>query len=219
MRSADMRPWFRMRTNSANPDAKMRSSPVDFRSAPSESAAHWEAFLRQLSARGLKGLQLKLVVTDGCTGLHAALDVVYPYVARQHCWVHKLRNVANLLRKSQQEDCLKGARAIYQATTRRQAVRAYWVWARRWRNEAPKTVACLERDLETLLGFLACPPAHHRKIRTTNAIERCFREVRRRTRPMSCFNNDASCERIIYAVFSHLNRNWEGKPLPQFTHD
>lgn len=192
---------------------------LDFRSAPSESAAHWEAFLRQLSARGLKGLQLKLVVTDGCTGLHAALDVVYPYVARQHCWVHKLRNVANLLRKSQQEDCLKGARAIYQATTRRQAVRAYWVWARRWRNEAPKTVACLERDLETLLSFLACPPAHHRKIRTTNAIERCFREVRRRTRPMSCFNNDASCERIIYAVFSHLNRNWEGKPLPQFTHD
>jgi hypothetical protein len=36
---------------------------------------------------------------------------------------------------------------------------------------------------------------------------------------MSCFNNNASCERIIYAVLSHLNRNWEGKPLPQFTHD
>ncbi len=191
---------------------------LDFRSAPSESAAHWEAFLRQLAERGLRGLQLKLVVTDGCAGLHAALDVVYPYVARQHCWVHKLRNVANVLRKSQQEECLKGARAIYQATTRRQAVRAYWLWARRWRHEAPKAVACLERDLETLLSFLACPVAHHRKVRTTNAIERCFREVRRRTRPMSCFNNDASCERIIYAVFSHLNHNWEGNPLPQFTH-
>jgi len=46
----------------------------------------------------------------------------------------------------------------------------------------------------------------------TNAIERCFREVRRRTRPMSCFTNDASCERIIYAVFSHLNQNWEARP-------
>lgn len=192
---------------------------LDFRAAPSESAAHWEAFLRQLAERGLGGLYLKLVVTDGCAGLHAALDVVYPYVCRQHCWVHKLRNVANLLKKSQQEECLKGARAIYQATTRRQAVRAYWLWARRWRNEAPKAVACLERDLETLLSFLACPAAHHRKVRTTNAIERCFREVRRRTRPMSCFNNDASCERIIYAVFSHLNQNWEGNPLPQFTHD
>ena len=80
-------------------------------------------------------------------------------------------------------------------------------------------MACLERDLEALLAFLACPTAHHKKVRTTNAIERCFREVRRRTRPMSCFNNDASCERIIYAVLSHLNRTWQGKPLPQFTHN
>ena len=79
-------------------------------------------------------------------------------------------------------------------------------------------MACLERDLEALLAFLACPTSHQKKVRTTNAIERCFREVRRRTRPMSCFNNDASCERIIYAVFIHLNRNWEGKPLSQFTH-
>lgn len=56
--------------------------------------------------------------------------------------------------------------------------------------------------------------------RTTNAIERCFREVRRRTRPMICFNNNPPRrERIIYAVFNHLNRNWEGKPLPQFTHN
>ena len=42
-------------------------------------------------------------------------------------------------------------------------------------------------------------PKHLRpKLRTTNAIERCFREVRRRTRPMSAFCNDASCERIVY---------------------
>ena len=192
---------------------------LDFRLAPSESATHWEAFLRQMRERGLFGQVLKLVVTDGCKGLHTALDVVYPYVPRQHCWVHKLRNVANLLKKCQQEECLAGARLIYQAQTRRAAVRAYWLWAKRWRAEAPKAVACLERDLEALLAFLACPTAHHKKVRTTNAIERCFREVRRRTRPMSCFNNDASCERIIYAVLSHLNRTWQGKPLPQFTHN
>lgn len=192
---------------------------LDYRLAPSESAAHWEAFLRQLHDRGLKGVWLKLIVTDGCAGLHAALDVVYPYIARQHCWVHKLRNVANLLRKSQQEECLKGARKIYEAGTRQDAISAYWQWANRWRTQSPRAVACLERDLDTLLNFIACPAAHHRKVRTTNAIERCFREVRRRTRPMSCFNNDASCERIIYAVFSHLNHNWEGNPLPQFTHN
>lgn len=192
---------------------------LDFRLATAESQAQWEAFLSDLRTRGLWGRRLKLIVTDGCKGLHAALDTVYPYVPRQHCWVHKLRNVASHLKRSQQEECMAGARAIYKAQTRRAAVQAYWAWARRWREEAAKAVACLERDLETLLSFLACPPQHQRMVRTTNAIERCFREVRRRTRPMSCFNNNASCERIIYAVFSHLNRNWEGNPLSQFTHN
>lgn len=192
---------------------------LDFRLATAESTAQWEAVLNSLRERGLEGKSLKLVVTDGCTGLHAALETAYPYVPHQHCWVHKLRNVASLLKRSQQEECLAGARAIYKAETRREATGAYWQWTRRWRGEAPKAVACLERDVDSLLSFLACPAEHRRMVRTTNAIERCFREVRRRTRPMSCFNNNASCERIIYAVFSHLNRCWEGNPLPQFTHN
>ena len=192
---------------------------LSFRLATAESQAQWEMFLSDLRRRGLHGSSLNLIVTDGCTGLHNALDTVFPYFPRQHCWVHKLRNVSNYLKRSQQEECIAGARRIYQAETRHAGVQAYWTWARRWREEAPKAVACLERDLETLLNFLDCPPQHHRMARTTNAIERCFREVRRRTRPMSCFNNNASCERIIYAVFTHLNRNWEGKLLPQFTHN
>ena len=47
----------------------------------------------------------------------------------------------------------------------------------------------------------------------TNAIERAFREVRRRTRPMTCFTNDASCDRITYAVVHYLNEQWQGRPL------
>lgn len=191
---------------------------LDFRLARTESTAEWEAFLSQLRSRGLEGRLLRLIVTDGCAGLHAALQTVYPYVPRQHCWVHKLRNVSKLLKRRQQEECLAGARAIYQAENKRAAIQAYWDWARRWREEAPRAIACLERDLEELLSFLSCPQAHRRKVRTTNAIERAFREVRRRTRPMTCFTNDASCERIIYAVVSHLNKSWEGHPLPEFTH-
>jgi transposase-like protein len=190
-----------------------------FRLATAESEAQWEAFLSNLRERGLRGRFLALIVTDGCPGLHAALETTYPYVARQHCWAHKLRNVASHLKRSLQKECLAGAKVIYQATTRQEAIQVYWAWARRWRGNAPKAVACLERDLEALLSFLACPVEHQRLVRTTNAIERCFREVRRRTRPMSCFNNNASCERIIYAVFSHLNNSWKGKLLLAFTHN
>jgi putative transposase len=192
---------------------------LDFRLADSESAVCWEAFLNTLRDRGLLGRNLQLVSTDGCAGLHAALLVVYPYVPRQHCWAHKLRNVSGLLKRSQHDACIAGARRIYQAETRREAVAAYWGWAQRWRDEAPKAVACVERDLEELLAHFRCPPGHRIKVRTTNAIERCFVEVRRRTRPLSCFTNDASCERIIYAVVSHLNQGWEGTPLREFTHN
>jgi len=75
----------------------------------------------------------------------------------------------------------------------------------------------VERDLDALLNFFDTPSAHWKKVRTTNVIERAFREVRRRTRPMSSFSNKESCERIVYGVITNLNRSWERKPLPEFT--
>ena len=191
---------------------------LSFRQAASESQACWEAFLNDLYQRGLKGQELRLIVTDGCKGLHAALAVVYPYVPRQHCWVHKLRNVANKVPKRHQAACLHDARAIYRAATRREAVHHFRAWARRWQRLAPQAVACLRRDLEELLTVLDFPVAQRVKLRTTNVIERCFREVRRRTRPIGCFTNAASCDRIIYAVMHRLNTGWQERPLREFTH-
>lgn len=195
-----------------------RRELISFRQATAESEAQWEAFLRDLYGRGLQGQGLRLVTTDGCPGLHRALDTVYPYVSRQRCWAHKLRNVAARLPRKHQEACLGEAKGIYRAGTRREAVAHFREWVNRWRQVAPKAVRCLEQDLEELLPFLGCPQAHWKKVRTTNAIERAFREVRRRTRPMSCFQNSASVDRIIFGVISHLNKAWQDKPLREFTH-
>ena len=69
------------------------------------------------------------------------------------------------------------------------------------------TVRCLVQDLEALLEFLRFDDATWRKAaRTTNAIERRFREVRRRTRPMGVFSDRTSIERILFAVFTHENQ-------------
>jgi len=46
-------------------------------------------------------------------------------------------------------------------------------------------------------------------IRTTNVIERCFREVRRRLKVIGYFQNGRSCDRIIFAIFSYFNRKWK----------
>ena len=194
-----------------------RKELIDFRQAKSESEHEWETFLNDLYRRGLEGENLALIITDGAPGLHKALDMVYPYTPRQRCWVHKLRNVASKLPRKVQEDCLRGAKLIYLAESRREAVRRYWQWASQWRETEPKAVECLEKDLDELLSFFDFPEAHRSKIRTTNAIERVFREVRRRIKTMSCFENWRSCERIIYAIFHYYNKKWEEKPLNDFT--
>ena len=75
----------------------------------------------------------------------------------------------------------------------------------------------LERDLPELLQFYQLPRHLWRKLRTTNVIERCFVEVRRRTRPMVVFTNVESVDRIIYAIFSRFNEDWKNHTLNLFT--
>lgn len=190
---------------------------IDFMVGKHESERRWEGFLNNLYNRGLIGETLGLVITDGNPGLENAVDNIYPYVPRQRCWAHKLRNVSNYLKKRHQDKCISEARAIYDAKDRKDAVRAYNKWAAKWRSVSPKAVGCIEKDLDELLNFYSCPSEIRIKLRTTNVIERAFREVRRRTRPMSCFNNTQSIERIVYAVLSHLNDRWGMKPLKEFT--
>lgn len=190
---------------------------IDFMVTKHESESRWEGFLNNLYTRGIIGDALGLIITDGNQGLEKAVDNIYPHVKRQRCWAHKLRNVANYLRRKDQDNCIKEARAIYDAKNRKEAVDAYRKWAKRWRSMSPKAVTCIEKDLEELLNFYYCPKEIWIKVRTTNVIERAFREVRRRTRPMSCFNNEQSIERIVYAVMGHLNDQWGLRPLKEFT--
>jgi transposase-like protein len=187
---------------------------IDFKLARNgESQAAWECFLTNLRNRGFRGAQAELAVLDGNVGLWNAVDMVWPHLRCQLCWAHKLRNVANHLPKRLQKPCMSQAREIYAAESRGLAVRAFQRWERIWKPIAPEAVRCLNRDMEDLLPFYDCPCELWVKLRTTNAIERIFREVRRRTRPMSCFTNIGSVERITYAIFSRMNRIWREKPL------
>jgi transposase-like protein len=78
----------------------------------------------------------------------------------------------------------------------------------------------LERDLPELLAFFHLHRHLWKKLRTTyiiEIIERCFVEVRRRTRPMVCFVNVQSVERIIYSIFQRFNLEWKTRTLRVFT--
>ncbi len=184
-----------------------------------ESQAAWEGLLNDLYARGLTGKNLLLIVTDGCPGLAAAIPTVYPHVKHQRCWVHKMRNILEHVRKRDYEAVKRDAQAIYRAEGRREAERAFRVFRVHWQEAYAGMVKRLEKDLPELLTFLDFPRHLWKKLRTTNVIERCFVEVRRRTRPMVCFVNVASVDRIIYAIFNGYNERteWRNRTLRLFT--
>ena len=191
-----------------------KSRPEPGKNAP----VHCNSYMRDsIRARGLSGEKVQLAVTDGGQGLINALQFVFPRVPLQRCWAHKLRNVANQLKVAQREPCLKQAAGIYQAPHLREAIRRFRAWKHAWQAVAPKAVECLGKDIDSLLSFFRQPAAHWRKVRTTNAIERQFREVRRRTDPMTCFANEDSADRILFAIFTHANQRWAKSPLKEFT--
>jgi putative transposase len=190
---------------------------IGFIQAQGESSDAWEGFLNDLYRRGLVGKNLKLIVIDGAKGLRSALRLVYPLVPVQRCWAHKGRNVSNYLPKRYQKDCTDELVTIYDAKNRQAAIDAFKEWKKKWYKISERAVACIEKDLEELLCVYSFPESQRKKIRTTNIIERSFREVRRRTRVFSCFSNKESCDRIIYAIFTHLNNRWKDHPLKQFT--
>jgi len=179
---------------------------IDFRCASSESADEWEAFLVDLTGRGLTGEGTEVISVDGGKGLIRAVCSVYPLIPLQRCWAHKMRNILDKVRKTDHTAVKKGLVAIYAAKNLKEARSAARRWADTWGDVYPHAVKCLRDDLDELLTcFVFTDPVFRRKIRTTNAIERIFREVRRRTRPMGVFENRASIERILYAVFLYEN--------------
>jgi len=205
---------------------------IDFLLATSESQNAWEGFLRDLYKRGLEGARCELITTDGGNGLRNALEVVFPRIPRQHCWAHKTRNVLDKVKKADWEKVKKDLQRISHAKNRQAATQAYWSFCQKYRKVYPGAVKSLESEIDDLLSFYQVKLSVKqrqglkakeiqkaqmvlwKKIRTTNLIERAFKEVKRRTRPMGVFGNRSSIERILYAVFFHYNS--KGREVPSF---
>jgi len=186
-------------------DETGRRRVIDFRLAAKESEAAWTAFLTSLSMRGLSGERLELIVTDGAPGLIRAVETVYPLVARQRCWVHMMRNVVGACSKRLATQVAEAARKIYLASSRRAALAHFKAFKAQFGRLVPKAVAKIERTLDELLAFLGCEPGVRRAVRTTNAIERLFVELRRRLRPIGCLPNAGTARRLSLAVCSTYN--------------
>lgn len=180
---------------------------LGFAVGDSEDGAFWTAFLRSLKARGLGGVQL--VVSDAHTGLKQAISAVLLGAAWQRCRVHFLRNVLAQVPKGSSEMVAAAIRTIF-AQPKAEMVRDQLeVIATMLGRQSPKVETMLRDAAEDLLAFTSFPPAHWKKIWSTNPLERLNKEVKRRTDVVGVFPNPDALLRLAGAVLVEAHDEWQ----------
>jgi len=188
---------------------------IDYQLSVTEKQEHWEKFLNYLRHRGFEGKKLKLIITDGCHGLWSAIDMVYPRIDHQSCLVHKVRNVLAKVNRADHDAVHRGLKKMFsdKITTEKQAKKLINRWKRKWKKKYPSAIKSWERDEERIYSYLKCPIEHHKAIRTTNHIERQFKEFRRRMRSQELIPNVHAADRMLYALTQIRNEKLEKYPL------
>jgi putative transposase len=174
----------------------------------SEHETHWKAFLKGLKDPGLNGV--KLVISDDHTGLGAARRAVLGSVSWQRCQFHLQQNAgAYLPRQSMRLEVAADIRSMFNAPDRKSAEEYLQAAIQKYAVSAPRLSAWLEDDLSEGFSVFDFPLEHRRTIRTTNSLERINKEIRRRTRVVGVFPNEASCLRLVSAILMEISEEWQ----------
>lgn len=178
-----------------------------------ESAASWAALLRGLRERGLK--VPRLLVADGHLGIWAALADVWPEVAEQRCWNHKICNVLDRLPRRLQAEARELLRRIAYADTRAEAERLRDLFVVRFRPDQPAAADTLLRDWERMVTFYDFPREHWKHLRTTNPVESPFAAVRLRTDAGKRYKRVANATALIWRLLLVAERNFRRLDHPE----
>lgn len=188
---------------------------LGFERTPTENESAWKGFLYRLLERGLNPNDLALVISDEHNGLINAAGEVLGDVAHQLCWAHRMRNVRKAVLAPDRREVVAGLQEVYDAKCLSKARDAFRHWQKRWVAKYPGVVISVREDLGYLLAFYGCNELHRQYLRTTNPIERVFRELRRQQFGCGAFANRDACNRAVFRVFNWLNELWKDKDIWQ----
>lgn len=174
----------------------------------SEQEVHWRQFLQSLLARGLSGIQL--ITSDAHTGLQAARQATFGGVPWQRCQFHLQQNAqAYVPRQELKAEVAADIRAIFTAANWIEANALLTRTVEKYAKIASKLANWMESALPEGLTVFSFPAAHRVRVRTVNGLERFNQEIRRRTRVVGVFPNEASCLRLVSALAMETSDEWE----------
>jgi|APDOM4702015191_1054821.scaffolds.fasta_scaffold60957_1 transposase-like protein len=188
--------------------------------APQESQADWQTFFEHLQSRGVDLSAIELVVSDGTNGLHPVLVNVVPNAQHQRCITHKVRAMQRHLsydnlpthneqgqaislpqaKQIRREQIQEDAYAIYKEADWLDAIDHLVEFVDKWQVIEPKAVKTFLSEIALTFMFYDFDESLHPLLRTTNALERLFREFRAKTDEIGAFPNEESCLTLFYLV-------------------
>jgi putative transposase len=174
--------------------------------AGSEKGAAYASLLRGLIDRGLSGV--RLVISDEHEGIKAAVAGELPGAEWQRCAVHFERNVLSHVPASETGEVAEDLKAIFKVRRERSARALAEEFVELYGKRFPKAVSVFEAGIDDALTYLSFPGSHHAKIRTTNMLERLFREVKRRTRVVGVFPNETSASTLATEIALRSSEEW-----------
>jgi putative transposase len=182
-----------------------------------ESADAWHDFLQDLKDRGLASPLL--VISDGASGLIAAIEQAFPKALRQRCLIHRARNIIAKVPAGMQAEIKDAYWAIFDTSELKTKPGPRLVelidhriteMAAKYSPTYPAAMKCLLADHEGLTAYLRFPAGHHHRIRHSNFIERTFGETRRRTKVIGRLPGETTCLTLVWAVLDRAARGWRG---------
>jgi len=179
-----------------------------------ESTESWAAVLRDLLARGLRAP--RLLIADGHLGIWGAVGAIFPAVAEQRCWNHRIVNVLDKLPQKLQAEGRALLVEMPYADTREEAERlkrAFQAWATK--KGAAAAGQLLDADWERLVTFYQFPTEHWKHLRTTNVVESPFAAVRLRTAAAKRFKKVAHATAIIWKTLLVAEQSFRRLNAPE----
>ena len=171
----------------------------------SEAETFWTEFLRSLTRRGLRGVQL--VISDDHKGLKAATTRILG-ATWQRCRVHFMRNLLAHAGK-QGRRVVSAFVATAFAQDDAEAAAAQWrLIADQLRAKAPKLATIMDEAQHDVLAYMSFPKEHRAKLHSTNPLERVNGEIKRRTNVVGIFPNEDAITRLVGAVLLEQNDEW-----------
>ena len=174
--------------------------------AGGEKGEAYASLLRGLIDRGLKGVEL--IVSDDHEGIKAAVRGELPGVKWQRCIVHFQRNVLAHVPAKAMAGVAEDLKAIFKVRREKTARILAQEFVSLYQKRFPKAVSVFEAGVEHALTYLGCPGSHHARIRSTNMLERLFKEVKRRTRVVGVFPNEKSAATLATEIMLRSSEEW-----------